>query len=74
MLSEDLRILYSLPTAFVMAYWRRVFAGPRGELWFGAHSRAAPEEMRALAKELQEAVRRTGGATPDLDRLVAAPA
>ena len=56
----NLRILYSLPTAFVVAYWRRVFASPRGELWFGAHSRAAPEEMRALALELQEAVRRTG--------------
>ena len=69
----NLRILYSLPTVFVMAYWRRVLASPRGELWFGAHSRAAPEEMRALAHELREAVRRTGRATPDLDRLLAAP-
>ena len=68
----NLRILYSLPTVFVMAYWRRVLASPRGELWFGAHSRAAPEEMGALAHELREAVRRTGRATPDLDRLLAA--
>ena len=69
----NLRILYTLPTVFVMAYWRRVFASPRGELCFGAHSRAAPEEMRPLAHELREAVRRTGRATPDLDRLLAAP-
>jgi 2-dehydropantoate 2-reductase len=67
----NLRILYSLPTVFVVAYWRRVFASPRGELWFGAHSRAAPEEMRSLAQELQGALRHTGRPTPDLDRLLA---
>ena len=38
---------------FHRPYWRRVFAGPSGELWFAAHSRAAPEEMQALADELQ---------------------
>jgi 2-dehydropantoate 2-reductase len=70
----NLRILYHLPTAFVTAYWRRVLASPRGELWFAAHSRAAPEEMRALAQELQDAVRRTGHGAPDLDRLLAPPA
>jgi 2-dehydropantoate 2-reductase len=66
----NLRILYSLPTAFVTAYWRRVLASPRGELWFGAHSRAAREEMHALAQQLQQAVRSTGRATPDLDQLL----
>jgi 2-dehydropantoate 2-reductase len=70
----NLRILYHMPTAFVTAYWRRVLASPRGELWFAAHSRAAPEEMRALAQQLQDAVRRSGHATPDLDRLLATPA
>jgi 2-dehydropantoate 2-reductase len=50
-----------------------VLAGPRGELWFGAHTRAAPEEMRSLAGQLQEALRRTGCRTPDLDRLLATP-
>ena len=70
----NLRILYRLPTVFVVAYWRRVLASPRGELWFAAHSRAAPEEMGALAQDLQQAVSRTGRATPDLDRLLAAPA
>jgi 2-dehydropantoate 2-reductase len=44
----NLRLLSSLPTVLVVASWRRVLAGPRGELWFGAHSRAAPEEMRPV--------------------------
>jgi 2-dehydropantoate 2-reductase len=69
----NLRILYRLPTVLVIAYWRRVLASPRGELWFGAHSRAAPEEMRVLARQLQEAVRCTGRPAPDLDRLLATP-
>jgi 2-dehydropantoate 2-reductase len=69
----NLRILYSLPTVFVTAYWRRVFTSPRGELWFAAHSRAAREEMHALAQQLQQAVRGTGRATPDLDQLLATP-
>ena len=49
----NLRILYRLPTRVVIGYWRRVLNSPRGELWFGAHSRAAPEEMRDLADQLQ---------------------
>ena len=68
----NLRILYRLPTRAVTAYWRRVLEGPRGELWFGGHSRAAPEEMRDLADQLQETLRRTGRRTPDLDRLLLA--
>ena len=67
----NLRILYHLPTVCVIAYWRRVLASPRGELWFGAHTRTAREEMNALAQHLQEAVRRTRRAAPDLDRLLA---
>ena len=67
----NLRALYlRLPTAFAVRYWRRVLAGPRGELWFAAHTRAAPEEMRALADELEAAVRRTGRSTPDLTTLL----
>ena len=67
----NLRTLYlRLPTAFAVRYWRRVLAGPRGELWFAAHTRAAPEEMRALADELQDAVRRTSRSTPDLTMLL----
>lgn len=70
----NLRALYRLPTILVIAYWRRVLNSPRGELWFGAHSRAAPEEMHALARDLQQAMRYTGRLTPNLDRLLATPA
>lgn len=66
----NLRVLYFLPTMVVVAYWRRVLAGPRGELWFAGHSRAAPEEMRAMATELQGALRRAERPTPHLDRLL----
>ena len=67
----NLRWLYlRMPTAFAVRYWRRVFASPRGELWFGAHSRAAPDEMHALAHELRAAVLRAGRKTPNLDALV----
>jgi len=69
----NLRALYRLPTVLVTAYWRRVLNGPRGELWFGAHSRAAPEEMHALARDLQKAMRDTGRQTPNLKRLLATP-
>ena len=70
---QNLRILYRLPMVFVIAYWRRVLRGRRGELWFGAHSRAAPQEMRTLAQGLLEALRSTGRPTPDLERLLATP-
>lgn len=66
----NLRVLYRLPDRFVIAYWRRVLASPRGELWFGAHSRAARDEMQILAQQLHVAVRATGRSTPDLDRLL----
>ena len=46
-------------------------SGPEAELWFGAHSRAAPEEMRGLADQLQETLLHTGHPTPDLERLLA---
>ena len=62
----NLRILYRLPTRVVIGYWRRVLNSPRGELWFAAHSRAAPEEMRDLAERLQETLSHTGHPTPDL--------
>jgi len=65
--------VYRVPTVLVTAYWRRVLNGPRGELWFGAHSRAAPEEMHALARDLQKAMRDTGRQTPNLKRLLATP-
>ena len=67
----NLRWLYlRMPTVFAVRYWRRLFASPHGELWFGAHSRAAPEEMHALAHELRMAVQRAGVPTPNLDALI----
>ena len=70
----NLRMLYlHLPTAFIVRYWQRVLAGPRGELWFGAHSHAAPEEMHNLADQLQIALRRLGRPTPNLDKLLSHP-
>jgi 2-dehydropantoate 2-reductase len=69
----NLRWLYlRMPTAFAVRYWRGVFASPRGELWFGAHSRAAPDEMHALARELRLALQLTGRLTPSLSGLVPA--
>jgi 2-dehydropantoate 2-reductase len=70
-ISANLRRLYlRMPTAFAVRYWRRVLASPRGELWFGAHSRSAPDEMNALAHELRAALKRAGRPTPNFDALV----
>jgi 2-dehydropantoate 2-reductase len=69
----NLKALYRLPSVVIVQYWRRVFAGPRGELWFAGHTRAAPEEMHALAAELVSAVARTGRPVPDLQRLLDRP-
>ena len=68
---RNLRVLYlRMPEEFAVTYWRHVMAGPRGELWFAAHTRAAPEEMRALADDLQAAVNLTGHEAPDLAKLL----
>jgi 2-dehydropantoate 2-reductase len=67
----NLNVLYLwMPEAFTIRYWQRVLAGPRGELWFAAHSRAAHEEMTILGQELQAAVRHTGRSAPALDTLL----
>jgi 2-dehydropantoate 2-reductase len=67
----NLTVLYLwMPERFAVQYWRRVLASPRGELWFAAHSRAAVQEMTALAGQVQASVRRSGRAAPDLDKLL----
>ena len=67
----NLQWLYlRVPESFAVRYWRRVFAGPRGELWFAAHSRAAPEEMNSLAAALLSMVHRSKQPSPDLDDLL----
>ena len=60
-----------LPERFAMYYWRRVLSGPRGELWFAAHTRCAPEEMASLAYALRSAIDRAGHRAPALDSLLA---
>jgi 2-dehydropantoate 2-reductase len=67
----NLRVLYlQMPEPFAVWYWRRALASPRGELWFAAHSRAAPNEMTLFGQELQAAVHRTGRPAPALDALL----
>ena len=36
-----------------VAYWRRFFAGPADDYFFGRHTRAASGEMRALTDDLR---------------------
>lgn len=67
---RNLRALYLLlPATFAVRYWRQVLAGPRGELWFAAHTRAAPHEMRDLATALLAALE-PDRATPALLDLI----
>lgn len=67
----NLRTLYlRLPLMVAFLYWRQVLASPRGELWFAAHTRAAPEEMTQLAETLRAAVQRTKRPAPDLLHLI----
>ncbi len=67
----NLTILYlRMPEQFAVRYWQRVFASPRGELWFAGHSRGAAHEMALLRDELLAAVRRTGKPAPDLEALL----
>jgi 2-dehydropantoate 2-reductase len=69
---RNLRALYlAMPEQFVVRYWRTTLAGPRGELWFAAHTRAAPEEMASLARALRSAVAHSGRHAPDLEELLA---
>jgi 2-dehydropantoate 2-reductase len=69
-IATNLGILFRMPTSFVVNYWRKVMAGPRGELWFGAHSRSAPEEMRAIGDELQATLFKSGHPSADLNSLL----
>jgi 2-dehydropantoate 2-reductase len=68
---RNLRALYLLmPERFAAWYWRKTFASPHGELWFAAHTRAAPEEMASLAGALHAAVDASGRRAPDLEALL----
>jgi 2-dehydropantoate 2-reductase len=68
---RNLRALYLwTPKGVAVRYWRGVFAGARGELWFAGHTRAAPEEMASLADALRVALERTTRPAPHLDSLL----
>lgn len=68
---SNIRLFYRMPTALVLAYWRRVLGGPNGELWFGAHTRAAPDEMRAVGQHLRQVLQRLDRPVPRFERLLA---
>jgi 2-dehydropantoate 2-reductase len=69
---RNLRALYLLvPERFSTRYWGRTLVSARGELWFAAHTRAAPEEMVSLADALRAAIRQSGCRAPDLEALLA---
>ncbi|HEY4867404.1 MAG TPA: 2-dehydropantoate 2-reductase N-terminal domain-containing protein [Candidatus Dormibacteraeota bacterium] len=69
---SNLRILYQwMPERFAIHYWQSLMAGPRGELWFAAHSRVASDEMYSLAVQLQHTMSAVGHPTPALDTLLA---
>jgi len=68
----NLNLLYRrMPEAFAVRYLRRVPAGLRGELWFAAHGRAAPEESTTLGQDLLDAMHLTGRPASALDVLPA---
>lgn len=67
---RNLRALYLLmPERFAVWYWRKTLVGRHGELWFAAHTRAAPDEMASLAGALRAAVDATGRPAPHLEAL-----
>jgi 2-dehydropantoate 2-reductase len=56
---RNLRALYlAAPEPIALGYWRRTLRGPNGELWFAAHTRAAPEEIHSLATALLDVIDR----------------
>lgn len=68
---RNLRALYLfMPERFALWYWQKTLNGPRGELWFAAHTRAAPEELASLAKALRAAVGASRCTAPDLEALL----
>jgi hypothetical protein len=60
------------PSPVAMRYWKKVMAGPNGELWFAAHTRAAPDEMRSLAEALNSQINAAAKRAPALAELIAA--
>jgi 2-dehydropantoate 2-reductase len=67
----SLRIIFCrVPLWFSVRYWSRLFASPRGNLYFARHARHAPAEMAALAADVRTLLR--ADEAPQLARLLAA--
>jgi len=49
-----------------------VLAGPKGELWFGAQTRVAEDEMRSLGEALNRHINAAVTRAPALAELIAA--
>ena len=63
-------IIEFVPLPLAVLYWRRLFASPRGELYFARHLRNAASEMQSLARDIASQV---GSApVPHLSKLYAA--
>lgn len=62
-LPRNLALLHNPLLRFIaVRYWGGIMRSPKGELYFGAHTRHAPEEARTLARwVLQNVVRDSGG-------------
>ncbi len=66
-----LRAIFSwVPRSLTDFYWRRLFASPEGELYFGQHFRHATSESKFLAEGILLRIQRE--AAPNLRHLIAA--
>ena len=69
----NLRAIFGwLPSWVTVAYWRRLFASPRGDYYFARHVRTAWDEAQALADEVRVLLRASARPTPALDQLCSA--
>lgn len=69
----NLRMLYlAAPGPAAAQYWKRVLAGPNGELWFAAHTRVAADEMRSVGEALNRHINAATTRAPALAELIGA--
>jgi 2-dehydropantoate 2-reductase len=62
-------IMCWVPLRLSAIYWSRFLASPRGDLYFGRHTRHAPAEMTSLAHDVRSSLRENEA--PELKRLLA---
>ena len=52
--SRSLRAIFCwVPLPLAVTYWRRLLHSPRGDLYFAAHTRHAPNELAVLADDVR---------------------